>query len=82
LALELGAKGITANCIAPGLVHTPLWDELPEKNQKFLLSKQPTGFLGSTDDIANAVLFFADDDNAYFTGQVLYVCGGRSLYSG
>lgn len=82
LALELGAKGITSNCIAPGLIHTPLWEELPEKNQKFLLSKQPTGHLGSTDDIAEAVLFLADDDSDYFTGQVLYVCGGRSLYSG
>jgi len=82
LALELGSKGVTANCIAPGLIHTPLWEELPEKSQKFLLSKQPTGFLGSTDDIARAVMFFADDDNDYFTGQVLYVCGGRSLYAG
>jgi NAD(P)-dependent dehydrogenase (short-subunit alcohol dehydrogenase family) len=82
IALELGSKGITSNCIAPGLIYTPLWEELPEKSQKFLLSKQPTGRLGSTDDIAEAVLFLADDDNGYFTGQVLYVCGGRSLYSG
>jgi NAD(P)-dependent dehydrogenase (short-subunit alcohol dehydrogenase family) len=82
LALELGSKGVTANCIAPGLIHTPLWEELPEKTQKFLISKQPTGRLGSTDDIAKAVLFLADDDSDYFTGQVLYVCGGRSLYSG
>lgn len=82
LALELGGKGITANCIAPGLIHTPLWDELPEKNQKFLLSKQPTGKLGDVSDVANAVLFFADDDAGFITGQVLYVCGGRSLFSG
>ncbi len=82
LALELGRKGITANCIAPGLIHTPLWDELPEKNKTFLLSKQPTGQLGEVDDVANAVLFFADDDASFVTGQVLYVCGGRSLFSG
>ena len=82
LALELGRAGVTANCIAPGLIYTPMWDELPEKNQKFLLSKQPTGRLGETDDIANTAMFLADDDNGYITGQVIYVCGGRSLFSG
>lgn len=82
LAMELGGKGITANCIAPGLIHTPLWDELPEKNQQFLLGKQPTGKLGDVDDVANGVLFLADDDSRFVTGQVLYICGGRSLFSG
>lgn len=82
LALELGRKGVTANCIAPGLIHTPLWEELPEKNRNFLLSKQPTGKLGHVDDIANAVMFLADDASGYITAQVLYVCGGRSLFSG
>lgn len=82
LALELGRKGVTANCIAPGLIHTPLWDELPEKNKTFLLSKQPTGQLGDVDDVANTVLFLADEAAGYITGQVLYVCGGRSLFSG
>jgi NAD(P)-dependent dehydrogenase (short-subunit alcohol dehydrogenase family) len=82
LALELGAKGITANCIAPGLVETPLWYTLPEKNRNFLMSKQPTGKLGHVDDIANAVMFLASDEASFITGQVLYVCGGRSLFSG
>ncbi|KGO32926.1 MAG: SDR family NAD(P)-dependent oxidoreductase [Desulfoprunum sp.] len=82
LALELGGKGITSNCIAPGLIHTPLWDQLEEKSKKFLLSKQPTGSLGTIDDIAEAAMFLADDESSYFTGQVLYVCGGRSLFSG
>jgi 3-oxoacyl-[acyl-carrier protein] reductase/2-[hydroxy(phenyl)methyl]-succinyl-CoA dehydrogenase BbsD subunit len=82
LALELGAKGVTANCIAPGLIETPLWFELPEKNRNFLMSKQPTGKLGHVDDIANAVMFLASDEASFITGQVLYVCGGRSLFSG
>ena len=82
LALELGRKGITSNCIAPGLIHTPMWDEAPEKLQKALLAKQPTGKLGDVDDIANAVMFFADDETGFITGQVFYVCGGRSLYAG
>lgn len=82
LALELGRKGVTVNCIAPGLIHTPLWDALPEKNKGMLLSKQPTGTLGDVDDVANAVLFMASEGASFITGQVLYVCGGRSLFSG
>lgn len=82
LAIELGRGGITVNCIAPGLIHTPMWDELPEKDQEFLLARQPTGKLGDTDDIANTVLFLADDDAGFVSGQVLYVCGGRSLFAG
>ena len=82
LALELGRNGITANCIAPGVIHTPMWDELPDKDKTFLLSKVPTGKLGNADDIANAVLFFADDEAGFISGQVLYICGGRSLFAG
>jgi NAD(P)-dependent dehydrogenase (short-subunit alcohol dehydrogenase family) len=81
-ALELGRKGVTSNCIAPGLIHTPLWDELPEKNRTFLLSKIPTGIIGDVDDITNAVMFLCDEASGFITGQVLYVCGGRSLFSG
>jgi 3-oxoacyl-[acyl-carrier protein] reductase/2-[hydroxy(phenyl)methyl]-succinyl-CoA dehydrogenase BbsD subunit len=82
LALELGAKGVTSNCIAPGLILTPLWYELPEKTRSFLEAKQPSGNIGEGNDIANTVLYLADDDTTYVTGQVLYVCGGRSLFSG
>lgn len=82
LAAELGRSGITVNCIAPGLIHTPMWDELPEKDQQFLLARQPTGKLGDTDDIANTVMFLADDEAGFISGQVLYVCGGRSLFAG
>ena len=82
LALELGRKGVTVNCIAPGLIHTPMWDELPEKNRSAFLAKQPTGKIGEDEDIANAIKFFVDDDASFITGQVFYVCGGRSLYAG
>ncbi|CAI07175.1 SDR family NAD(P)-dependent oxidoreductase [Aromatoleum aromaticum] len=82
LAIELGRSGITVNCVAPGLIHTPMWEELPEKDRNFLLSRQPTGKLGEPDDIANTLLFLADDDTGFVTGQVLYVCGGRSLFAG
>jgi len=82
MALELGKSGVTSNCIAPGLIHTPMWDALPEKDRNFLLTKQPTGRLGSVDNIADTVMFLADDDASFINGQVIYVCGGRSLFSG
>ena len=82
MALELGRNGITSNCIAPGLILTPLWYELPEKTRNFLQNKQPSGSIGEGNDIANTVLYLADDDTSFVTGQVLYVCGGRSLFSG
>ncbi len=82
LAVELGRSGITTNCIAPGLIHTPMWDSLPEKDRDYLLARQPTGKLGDPDDIANTVTFLADDESSFINGQVLYVCGGRSLFAG
>jgi 3-oxoacyl-[acyl-carrier protein] reductase/2-[hydroxy(phenyl)methyl]-succinyl-CoA dehydrogenase BbsD subunit len=82
LALELGRNGITTNCIAPGLIHTPMWDALPDKDKAFMLAKLPSGKIGEPDDIAGAVMFLADDEAGFINGQVLYVCGGRSLFSG
>ncbi|MDX9786133.1 MAG: 3-oxoacyl-ACP reductase FabG [Desulfobacterales bacterium] len=82
LALELGRKNITVNCIAPGLIYTPMWDHASPEQIAGLLKKQPTGTFGEPDDIANAVMFFADDKASFVTGQVFYVCGGRSLYAG
>jgi 3-oxoacyl-[acyl-carrier protein] reductase/2-[hydroxy(phenyl)methyl]-succinyl-CoA dehydrogenase BbsD subunit len=81
LALELGRKGVTTNCIAPGLIHTPMWEELPEKNRLAFLAKQPGGRIGEDQDIANAILFFVDEAASFVTGQVFYVCGGRSLFA-
>lgn len=81
-ALELGRKNITANCIAPGLIYTPMWDSAPQKTIDALLKKQPTGSFGDPGDVANAVMFFADDKSGFISGQVFYVCGGRSLYAG
>jgi len=82
LAIELGKNGVTSNCIAPGLIHTPMWDSLPEKDRSFLLTKQPTGRLGTVDNIADSVAFLSDDEAGFINGQVLYVCGGRSLFAG
>jgi len=79
LALELARFGITVNAVAPALVDTPLFRSLKDDVQERLLKTVPMGRIGTPADIAHAVRFFADDETSYVTGQLLYVCGGRSL---
>ncbi|MEU1802719.1 SDR family NAD(P)-dependent oxidoreductase [Streptomyces sp. NPDC019937] len=81
LAIELARFGITVNAVAPGLIDTPLIrNETPEVLAK-LLAAQPTGVIGRPEDVAWAVSYFAGPASASTTGQVLYVCGGKSLYT-
>lgn len=79
LALELAKFGITVNAIAPALVDTPLFRSLKDEVQERLLKTVPVGRMGLPSDIAYAAGFFASDEAAYVTGQLLYVCGGRSV---
>jgi NAD(P)-dependent dehydrogenase (short-subunit alcohol dehydrogenase family) len=81
LALELAKFGITVNCIAPALIDTPLFQSLKEEVQQRLVQTVPVGRVGTPADVAHAVLFFASEEASYITGQLLYVCGGRSLSS-
>jgi|SRR5450631_1537599 len=81
LALELAKFAITVNCVAPALVDTPLFQSLGEQTRDRLASTVPMGRVGTPADIAEAVLFFASDEASYITGQLVYVCGGRSLGS-
>jgi 3-oxoacyl-[acyl-carrier protein] reductase len=81
-ALELGAFGITVNAISPGPVMTELFNKNnPPEVAKKLIQAVVVGRAGTPDDIARAVLFLADRDSGYITGQVLHVCGGSSLGS-
>jgi len=82
LALELARYGVTANCIAPALVDTPLFRGLKEEVQERLVKTIPARRIGTPEDIGNAALFLAADESSYVTGQTLYVCGGRSLGAG
>jgi len=82
LALEMARYGITANCIAPALVDTPLFRGLKEEVQERLIKTIPARRVGTPEDIGNAALFLAADESSYVTGQTLYVCGGRSLGAG
>lgn len=81
LAIELAKHGITTNAIAPGIVRTSLFERLEPDVQAKLEKSVPVGRIGDPEDIGRAVLFFAARANSYITGQVLYVCGGRSLSS-
>lgn len=81
LAIELAKHGITVNCVAPGLIDTPLLQAEPPEVMERLLTAQPMGTLGSPADVAHAARFLASPATRAITGQVLYVCGGKSLYA-
>lgn len=81
LAIELGKHNITVNCIAPGLIETPLLMGAPQEIRDRLMKAQPTGKMGKPEDISWAVQFFSADEAHYINGQVMYVCGGKSLFA-
>jgi 3-oxoacyl-[acyl-carrier protein] reductase len=79
LAQELGSRGITVNCIAPGFIATDMTAELPEAQKTALLAKIPVGRLGQAAEIAHAVGFLASPQAAYITGHELHVNGGMYM---
>jgi len=79
LARELGSRGITVNCVAPGFIETDMTAALPEDQQKALLGQIPLGHLGKPADIAHAVAFLASPQAGYVTGQELHVNGGMFM---
>ncbi|SAK43441.1 3-oxoacyl-[acyl-carrier-protein] reductase [Caballeronia hypogeia] len=81
LALEWAKDGVTVNAVAPGIVDTPLFRTFDIGLQEKLKKSVPVQRIGTPEDIAEAVRFFARREASYVTGQTLYVCGGRSLAS-
>jgi 3-oxoacyl-[acyl-carrier protein] reductase len=79
LARELGSRGITVNCVAPGFIETDMTASLPEEQQKALLSQIPLGHLGKPGDIAHAVAWLASPQAGYVTGQEIHVNGGMYM---
>lgn len=79
LAQEVGSRGITANCVAPGFIDTDMTKTLPEAARAKLLERIPLGKLGSPEDIAHAVAYLASDGATYVTGATLHVNGGMYM---
>jgi len=76
LAQETASRGVRVNAIAPGYIATDMTAGLPDKVKEVFIEKIPLKRMGTPQDVANAVLFFASDDSVYITGQVLPVDGG------
>lgn len=79
VAQEYARRNVTANCVAPGFVATPMTDKLNEKQRETILSRVPAGRLGTPDEVAAAVVYLASDEAAYVTGQTLHVNGGMAM---
>ena len=79
IAAEVASRGVTANCIAPGFVKTPMTDGLPEQVKEKMLASIPMAKLGEPTDIANLVAFLASDESSYITGQTININGGMAM---
>ncbi len=80
LARELGSRGVTVNCVAPGFIATDMTEVLPEAQKAALLQQIPLGRLGQPQEIADAVCFLASPQAAYITGTELHVNGGMFMH--
>lgn len=76
IAKELGARGIRANCIAPGLIDTPMSSSIPDDLRDFWHKRISMHREGSVDEVAGVALFLASDSSSYVSGQVISCCGG------
>lgn len=76
LAREVAPSGITVNCIAPGVIDTPMNKDFDKETIDALKKETPVGRIGTPEEIANAVLFFAEENSGFITGQVLGIDGG------
>ena len=79
LAQEVGSRGITVNCIAPGFITSPMTDALNDKQREGILTRVPMNRLGTGPEIAAATLYLASDEAGYVTGQTLHVNGGMAM---
>ena len=80
IAAEVASRGITANCIAPGFIKTPMTDVLSDELKQSYLAQIPAGRFGEPEDIANACVFLASDEASYINGQTLHVTGGMGRF--
>jgi 3-oxoacyl-[acyl-carrier protein] reductase len=79
MAQEYAKRGVTANCVAPGFIVTPMTDKLNDKQREVIVAKIPASRAGSPEEVAAAVVFLASEEAAYVTGQTLHVNGGMAM---
>jgi 3-oxoacyl-[acyl-carrier protein] reductase len=79
LAQEVAARNVTANCVAPGFIESPMTDALNDQQKEMTLARIPAGRLGSGADIAAACLYLSSEEAGYVTGQTLHVNGGMAM---
>jgi 3-oxoacyl-[acyl-carrier protein] reductase len=78
-AAEYAKRGVTANCVAPGFIVTPMTDKLNDKQREVILAKVPANRAGTPQEVAAAVAYLASNEAAYVTGQTLHVNGGMVM---
>jgi len=78
-AQEVASRGITVNCVAPGFMTSAMTDALNDAQKEGILSKIPTGAMGTGEDIGAAVVYLASNEAGYITGQTLHVNGGMAM---
>ncbi len=81
LAQEVGSRGITVNCVAPGFIRTAMTEVLPDAQKDALNARIPLGRMGEGPEIGAAVVYLASREAAYVTGQTLHVNGGMAMLS-
>ena len=79
VAAEYAKRNVTANCIAPGIIASPMIDRLNDKQREAIMARVPAGRLGTPADVAAAAVFLASEEAAYVTGQTIHVNGGMAM---
>jgi 3-oxoacyl-[acyl-carrier protein] reductase len=79
LAREVATRNITANCVAPGFIETPMTAALNEKQMEAIANAIPTSTFGKPEDVAAAVVYLASDEAGYVTGHTIHVNGGMVM---
>ena len=79
LAIEYAKKNININCVSPGFIKTEMTDKISEEFKKTLISKIPSGKLGTGEDVSNCVAFLASDLASYINGETVHVNGGMYM---
>ena len=79
LAIEYAKKNININCVSPGFIKTDMTDKINEEFKKSLISKIPSGDLGTGEDVSNCVAFLASDLARYINGETIHVNGGMYM---